>query len=586
MCVYNLPQVVAGSVQYDGLEVHYSAQQYLSTELHNGRLPFWTPYIFSGFPFLADLQVGAWYPLNWPFFLFAVTPRAIGVELLLHSLIATLGAWFLARDFGMPPGAAALASMFYGLSGWFATHSQHVGMFDTAAWLPWLILVLLRLANGITARGLLLAALGGMAITLPGSFQIALYTFFFVGVWAAFQAARGRMLTGLIGAGVWGGLLSAVMILPALELVSRSVRTRLNALDLPDIGYFHLGSLLTLVYPNYYGLLSGHYAGPGDSTQHYFYAGIMLVPLAVMGWRNVRVVTTAGLLTLPFLAYALGPNWGVYQLVARLPGFSGVELPMHGWFLPALGLALLGGAGATRLPQRWLPVVAAVVLVDVLIVNQLLNPLAYARTDSFSQALGMFATEVGASPTPVQRVYGPPLASVGYRNHGLQSRVETTYGYNPLELAAYADYAAGAEANSGAQAGFAATHELTADAHLQARAEALPLAYFPSGAGTATLLARSEDGLTVHYAASAQDVLRVAIPFYPGWTASLNGLTLQLTPVDGAFTGVVVPAGEGDIRLAYTPSFFAPGAAISMASLLMALAVLLSSSRRVRRAAG
>jgi len=32
----------------------------------------------------------------------------------------------------------------------------------------------------------------------------------------------------------------------------------------------------------------------------------------------------------------------------------------------------------------------------------------------------------------------PPLAAVGYRNHPLQSRVETTYGYNPLELAGYA----------------------------------------------------------------------------------------------------------------------------------------------------
>ena len=66
--LYNLPQLLSGSVQYDALDVHYSAQRYLSDELHAGRVPFWTPYIFSGFPFLADLQVGAWYPLNWPFF--------------------------------------------------------------------------------------------------------------------------------------------------------------------------------------------------------------------------------------------------------------------------------------------------------------------------------------------------------------------------------------------------------------------------------------------------------------------------------------------------------------------------------------
>src|SRR5437773_11263727 len=118
VCVYNLPQLLSGSVQFDGLDVHYSAQRYLSDELHSGRLPFWTAYIFSGFPFLADLQVGAWYPLNWPFFLLGITPRTIGLELLLHDLVATLGAYALARRFGMPPGSAALAGMFYGLSGW------------------------------------------------------------------------------------------------------------------------------------------------------------------------------------------------------------------------------------------------------------------------------------------------------------------------------------------------------------------------------------------------------------------------------------------------------------------------------------
>ncbi len=39
------------------------------------------------------------------------------------------------------------------------------------------------------------------------------------------------------------------------------------------------------------------------------------------------------------------------------------------------------------------------------------------------------------------------MAAVGYRNHPLQSRVPTTYGYNPLELAGYAEYADAAEAN-------------------------------------------------------------------------------------------------------------------------------------------
>src|SRR5262249_40525055 len=96
VCIYNLPQLGNGTVQYDGLDVHYSAQRYLSDELHAGRVPFWTAYVFSGFPFLADVQVGAWYPLNWPFFAAGITPRSMGGELLVSGLVACSGAYALA----------------------------------------------------------------------------------------------------------------------------------------------------------------------------------------------------------------------------------------------------------------------------------------------------------------------------------------------------------------------------------------------------------------------------------------------------------------------------------------------------------
>jgi hypothetical protein len=617
-----VPQLLSGSVQYDGLDVHYSAQRYLSDELHAGRVPFWTPYIFSGFPFLADLQVGAWYPLNWPFFAAGIRPRSIGAELLVSSLVATGGAYVLARRF-MPSETAAVATgLFYGLSGWFAAHSQHVGMVASAAWLPWLLVCLLRFTDARSLRNLALLGLVGAAIALPGSFQIALYTFSFVAVWAVCEAvaqaswrSARRLALGLSVAATWGALLAAVMILPALELVRLSVRAQLNALDLPDIGYFHASSLLTLVLPDFYGLLSSHYSGPGDSTQHYFYAGLLLVPLAVVGAGQRTVLRTAAALGLPFLWYALGPRGGAYLILARLPGFSSVELPMHGWFLPALGLALLGGAGANvvaqRFGQRWGAALIAIVFVDVLIVNQLLNPLAYARESIealYGRTLLAFDAQVAAAAPPVERVYGPPLAAVAYRNHALQSRVPTTYGYNPLELATYAAYTQAAEEdNPRLVAGLAANYEFSAD-QLTPLDGALPLAYFAhdvvavadqvpalsyldpatttliTGAqprveadwsASVSVVAQQPDKLTLRYASPTPDLLRVAIPMYPGWHATLgDGQQLSLVTVDAAFIGIIVPAGQGDIRLAYTPRFLWPAAALSGLALLASLTAL------------
>jgi hypothetical protein len=627
--VYNLPQLLLGTLQFDGVDVHYAAQRYLSDELHAGRVPFWTPFIFSGFPFLADLQVAAWYPLNWPFFALGITPKSIQLELLLHGLVACSGTYLLARRLIGQTVPAVVAAMLYGLSGWFATHSQHVGMFDTAAWLPWLLLLLDSLRQRITRRRLALASLLGAAIILPGHFQLALYTFSFVSISAALEmlprpslaGARG-LAVGICAAAVGGGLLSATMLLPALELVGRSERSRLNALALPDIGYFHLGSLLTLVDPDYYGLLLGHYVGPGDSTQHYFYAGILALPLAVLGLRNTRVVRTAAFLSLPFLWYALGPAGGLYRVIARLPGFSSVELPMHGWFLVALGLALLGGAGMAtlekRIGQRWSVALIVVLLADLVLFNQLLNPLAYARAsfeELYGQPLAAFQAQVSAADPSVQRVYGPEMTAVGYRNHALQSRVETTYGYNPLELSAYADYSTAAGVNPHLIVGFAASHQLLADTQLQPQPDALPLVYFANSvvsvadrtsaqaalqqldpsrttiveatgelppiqmdpSATVSIQSRGNDWLDLHYVTRTTNLLRVAIPLYPGWQAEskLDGAALPTLRVDAAFIGVIVPPGEGDVHLSYTPRFFWLGALVSALALLVVAALLL-----------
>jgi hypothetical protein len=625
VCVYYVPQLATGTVQYDGVDVHYSSQRYFSDAIRGGHLPFWTPYLFAGFPFLADVQVGAWYPLNWPFFVLGITPSSMSFELLLASLIACGGAYLLGMRLIGQPSAAVAVALFYGMSGYFAAHSQHVGMSETASWLPWLVLLLLRLGDRLSLARLAGAGLLGAALALPGHFQVALYAVSGAGVWALLDAALSRSLhrvrrvvIGLVALGAWGAALSAVMILPALELVGLSVRTLIHARD-SDLGYFHVESLLTLVWPDYFGLLSGKYVGPGDVTQHYFYAGILLVPLAILGLLHANACRVGLLLGVPFVWYAIGPDGGLFRIATRLPGFSSVELPMHGWFLPALGLALLGGAGLLKIPPRLRPLVIGVVFVDVLFVNQMQLPLAFARQSFetlYAQPLRDFGATVNAAQPPVERLYAPPLTAIGYRNHPLQSRVETTYGYNPLELLRYSAYADTAEDNPRLINGLAATHVFNSDRPIRANPDALPLAWFarrltwvpddataqaalvdldpaqetlvvgsPGGfvadpSATATVVQRGEDRLTIHYrSAATASLLRIAIPAFPGWQAWLDGHVLEMVTVDYALQGIVVPAGEGDIVLSYAPRFFWPGASISLFAVLVTIGVLVRDVR-------
>src|SRR5215204_5253908 len=119
VCAFHAPYLASGTTHWDGLDVHYTSQRYFSDAIRAAYLPFWTPYVFSGFPFLADVQVGAWYPFNWPFFLVGIEPNSINAELLLNSLIACGGAYALGMRLTGQPIAAVATGMFYGLSGFF-----------------------------------------------------------------------------------------------------------------------------------------------------------------------------------------------------------------------------------------------------------------------------------------------------------------------------------------------------------------------------------------------------------------------------------------------------------------------------------
>ena len=124
------------SIQWDAVDVQYSAQNHFSEMVRAGRLPQWTPYVFSGMPFLADPQVGAWYPLNWPFFLAGITPRAIQWQLALHCLLAAVGVYLLGRELLRSRASAVFAGIFFAFSGVFAAHSSHPGIFQAASLAP------------------------------------------------------------------------------------------------------------------------------------------------------------------------------------------------------------------------------------------------------------------------------------------------------------------------------------------------------------------------------------------------------------------------------------------------------------------
>ena len=330
-----------------------------------------------------------------------------------------------------------------------------------------------------------------------------------------------------------------------------------------------------------------------------------------MGLAFERVRWFALALIVPFGWYAFGPSAGLYSIVARLPGFGAVRAPVHVWFVVALGLALLSGAGLTLITKsrlHWFCLALAIVTFgDVLYWNCLENQVAYFH--------GSYQTRYGGYEETFKRAVLPPRAdgarlhspvvsnAVGPMNSAYYLRVPVTYGYTPVPLKRYQEYADAAAANPNLLNALNVGLLLTPGAaSTTVNTNMLPKFFFPKRITSVEpgqalpqlpIAVPSENALVegniddllqddsasvrvdsadpqryvLHTDAKSPSLLRAAIPWYPAWRASIDGKPVATRIVDQAMIGIPVPAGQHEVVLQYVAGKFRLGATITLLTL-------------------
>ncbi|MCC7500150.1 MAG: YfhO family protein [Bryobacterales bacterium] len=606
----------ATTPQWDTIDYHYSVQKYFSDVASEGRLPLWSDRAFSGYPFLADPQTGAWYPLNWPFFALGITPKSLMTEIALHALLALIGAWLLAGRWLHNGFAAGITAVCYAFSGYFAGHATHLGMFQSAAWLPLLLYGLHRSIEDGRLRTMALTGAGAACMFLAGHFQTALYLFAALALYGAVLALLlQRWRAAFVSLAVISGLtvlLSAVQLIPTAELVMNSTRAGVRYLDQTGAPLVNR-ALWTLVSPNHYGSISGAYTGPVDITEFFLYGGILLLPLAILGLICHRLRWAALALLIPALWYAYGPPGGLYNVVAQMPGFGAVRAPVHAWFVVAMALALAAGGGAAWLSGtlRWRYLglaIALIAFIDLFYWNSLENRLPYARTSFetlYAQPQESFFGAVRRVLPPGTRFHSAGASpAFGPMNNSYDLGISATYGSNPLRLSRYEHFFAAAALNP------KLVNELNAGGlldsktgEIMANPAALPRFYIPpalsrpdntpilgqlvkldpaamslvegrvdrfrqDAAGKISVKQADAGRYKLEISVQSPTLLRAAIAWYPGWRAAVDGHPVQVEIVDHALMGIPIPAGRHQVNLVYHSTTFLCGAAISLATTL------------------
>ncbi len=248
--------------------------------LRAGRIPFWNPYVFCGYPHLALIQNNALYPLSAPFDW--LEPLAgIGWSIWLHLALAGGLMYAFLRRSGLVPGAAVVGAAAFELNGMFLVRVSAPSYVFSGAWLPLLLLGARGVAGarGMPATGHLRGAgaiLGGTALgVLGGHPQITSLCLTIAAAyagWLAIAEAEGdrtaqpepraggarRALRVVRALGMFAVLallgvgLAGFQVLPFLELMAHSAR-RAVSLEAYRTSVLPFPGLLQAIVPDLFG---------------------------------------------------------------------------------------------------------------------------------------------------------------------------------------------------------------------------------------------------------------------------------------------------------------------------------------------
>jgi hypothetical protein len=232
-------------------------------ELSAGRAATWDPHAMCGFPLLAALQSGVFYPLTWP--VLVLGPGAFWTFTALAHVILTglfTFAW-LRRGLGLSTWAALGGGLISMLSGYLLTHI-HAGHISQVSAHPWVAALLWRterfLAGPTLRRGSLLALVTALLI-LPGFPQSVFFGVLLVlvrlslHVFRTREGRRERVKTSLatLGAAALGGLLAAPQLLPTMELIPRTQRVSINTYEFATTYSVPPRQLVSFLVPGFFG---------------------------------------------------------------------------------------------------------------------------------------------------------------------------------------------------------------------------------------------------------------------------------------------------------------------------------------------
>lgn len=543
-----------GAMPWDLRNYHLPLVTAVADSFAEGEFPYWEPYSYCGRPLAANPQTAVFYPT-------VALAAYFGREGLLNrlewnvALHAWLAAWLAFRlgrrlDFSLP--GAMCAALIYSLGGFFASQVQHMGSIMAAAWLPlaW---------EGARFASRWRVTLAVFLATLAGFTPMTLVLIVSTLCW------NWRALTGILA----GLALAAFQLGPAYDLMNESV-AKYRTDWLGHGGGLPWQSLVSLLWPNAYGIFDlDTYKAPLELTFLYTFCGWAGLALALASVKHQRKLAAFAAL---FGLLMLGETTPIgTMLFTALPNFVARSFYWYPFLAPFCLCVALLAASATK---RW--AFTGLVAIELIAVGSG-RPM---NTQSLQREPGISETQIDGSKESlavVRQIAGDgridTIADSALWSSGAPlARLRSANGYDPLALehliqvrlkmakgARWGAFYQIEKPDAEALRAMAVTAVVTRqpfDSPLLVKAAEIPgrTVYrvknpaprfeFP---GQMQIVEDTRHRLRFRVSHKEPATLIVRDAWSPAWRASVDGRPVSLDRVEGAFRGVIVPAGAREV---------------------------------------
>ena len=413
----------------------------------------WDTSTYCGRPFFADPQAQAFYPPTdiavfvSTFFGISSLAYVLEWELVLHIFAAGAFTWLLLRRMGVSPAAALAGGLVFELGGFFASQTQHFDTVAGAVWMPLMWAAAWELRRAFSGKWFSVLATAGAMSILAGVPQMSATaiasTLIYSGILLLFRETHWRAAVTVVAAFALAVGLSAVMLLPAIQLTLLSVAKYRT--DWFDGWGFPPQILKSLVWPP-----------PRDQVCDLAYCGIGGLSLAVIAVFHKSSGKTALPLTCLTVLSAIwmlgnGTVFGrvVWAIIPKLA--QGSLYPYYGIAPLCLGIAALAGIGldgigrlATAHKSAVYKYVIAVLVAADLIAAGSGRPM---NADDVRKVPGITRDRIDGSARTLARLrqltlaQGEPPSRIdthesltAFSTMAPLTQIPTANGYNPLVL--------------------------------------------------------------------------------------------------------------------------------------------------------